>query len=374
MPQLSELYQPGNFIDTFALGHYARVLEALDRRTNQVIALKVMRPEHLAPDGQPRWEAEAFVNESDLLQALADVPAVVKMTDCGYLASPTEYPAEGEILSFGTDLHSFRGAFYRSIGQGWRPYLALEYLPRHYNLLYLMKPNAQGQRRRLPTEEALMLATQFGELLYKAHQRHIVFMDHKLEHVYWDGQQLRVIDWNSSKRIGAAGQPTEQPIMNDLHHLCVGILYPIFTGQSPLKGSLRPQPGSMQEVEARYEGVHDLDFSMEPTLSRQIQGLLSAGAQKKILNATAFLGELQRAAVRYGWSFPGQASAVPLQQAREHLKAGLAKLRESQESARLAREHLLEAATIEGINEETEDELRRLLTQIGDFLNNRVIP
>ena len=219
-----------------------------------------------------------------------------------------------------------------------------------------------------------MLALQFGEMLYRAHQRNIIFMDHKLEHVYWDGQQLRVIDWNSSKRIGAAGQPTEQPIMNDLHHLCVGILYPIFTGQSPLKGSLRPQPGSMQEVEARYEGVDNLDFSMEPTLSKQIQSLLSAGAQKKILNATAFLGELQRAAIRYGWSFSGQNSAPPLAQAREQVRSGLAKLRESQEAARLAREYLLEAATIDGINEETEDELRRLLTQIGDFLNNRVIP
>ena len=56
---LDELYRLDNFNDTFALGHYARVLDALDRRSGHLVAFKVMRPEHLCgqwrhPLGVPR--------------------------------------------------------------------------------------------------------------------------------------------------------------------------------------------------------------------------------------------------------------------------------------------------------------------------------
>ena len=374
MTEFLELYQPGNFIDTFALGHYARVVEAFDVRHNRPVALKVMRPEHLAPDGQSRWESEAFINESDLLQTLSDLGPVMKYYDCGYVQSSESYVSGGEIKSFETDLDAFRSAFYPSLEAGWRPYLALELLPRHQNLLYVMKPSAQGQRWRLPTEEGIDLALQFGDALYKAHERGIVYLDHKLEHVYWDGKTLRIIDWNSSKRVGTSGQSAEQHVVNDLHNLCVGILYPIFTGQSPQKGSLRPQPASQQEVEARYENIASLDFSPEPSLSQDIIDLLETGAQKRFASATEFLGAAQSLATRFGWSFPGRKSESSSAAARNHIRQGLEKLRESQDNARIAREHLLEAATLEGLNEEIEAELRRMLAKIGDFLNNRTLP
>ncbi len=54
---LDSRYRIGNYIDTFALGHYARVLDAEDVPNNRVVAFKVMRPEHLSDDGTPRWEA-----------------------------------------------------------------------------------------------------------------------------------------------------------------------------------------------------------------------------------------------------------------------------------------------------------------------------
>jgi hypothetical protein len=237
-----------------------------------------------------------------------------------------------------------------------------------------MKQSADGLRRRLPTEEGLSLALQFGQLLYRAHERGIVFLDHKLEHVYCDGETLRVIDWNSSKRLNGTGQAADQQRINDLHNLCVGILYPIFTGASPQNGSLRPQPGSQSEVVARYEDIGQLDFGVEPTLSRSLTTLLERGAKKQIDSVTAFLGEVQRIAVRFGWSFAGQNSSEALTTARDHARAGLEKLRDSQEAARIAREHLLEAATLDGINEDMEEELRRLLGKIADYLNTRVIP
>ena len=86
------------------------------------------------------------------------------------------------------------------------------------------------------------------------------------------------------------------------------------------------------------------------------------------------MSELQRVSLRFGWSFPGQNSTGSLEHARDQVRAGMEKLRESQSLARLAREHLLEAVTLDDINEEMEDELRRLLAQIGEFLNRHVIP
>jgi serine/threonine protein kinase len=73
---LFEVYRIDNFNDTFALGHYARVMDALDRRTGHSVAFKVMRPEHLSPNGEVRWEYRAFANEANLLMKLADSPDV----------------------------------------------------------------------------------------------------------------------------------------------------------------------------------------------------------------------------------------------------------------------------------------------------------
>jgi DNA-binding transcriptional ArsR family regulator len=124
-----------------------------------------MRTEHLTDDGQPRWEATAFINEADLLTRMALSPHVVRLYDCGYISSVDEDPRSGQIDSYELNVDQFRQGAYRFAAQRWRPYLALEILPRTENLLYLMKPNAPGTRWRLPTEEGLDLATQFVGLL-----------------------------------------------------------------------------------------------------------------------------------------------------------------------------------------------------------------
>lgn len=372
--ELSAVYSIGNFIDTFALGHYARVLDAADRRNDRQVALKVMRPEHLDRSGQPQWEAQAFIHEADLLTRLQSHAVPMKFYDCGYLSTGEEYPASGQIRSFQTDIAAFREGLYPNIAAGWRPYLALEYLPRHNNLLYVMQPGQGGQRRRLPTEEGLDLAMQFGELLRFAHAAGIVYMDHKLEHIYWDGEQLRIIDWNSSKFFPQRGQNLEQHCQKDIHNLCVGVLYPIFTGLSPQRGGLRPQPAGQNEVDARYSDISHLDFSVEPTLSSTIIDLLEKGARQDIATADVFLRALQDAAVNFGWQPLEQTADATLRKARVHMRQGLAKLRKGEEYIREARELFLEAATFEGIPEELEDELRRLLKGTHEFLNARTIP
>jgi serine/threonine protein kinase len=373
MTRLTDIYRIDNFIDTFALGHYARVLDAVDSRTGQTVAFKVMRTEHLNGEPEIRWEYRAFGSEADLLSALKDSPNIVQLLDCGYVETESEAPSGGDIESFGLNVGDFRVALPEFAARRWRPYLALENLPRTANLLYLMKPSQQNTRWRLPTEEGLALALQFAQLLQLAHNRGIVYLDHKLEHLYWDGAKLRLIDLNSSRRVDARTSES-QYLRMDIHNLCVGILYPVFTGLSPLKSTLRPQPSSQSEVENRYRDITRLDFGIEPSLSPALQDLLQRGAALEIDTIDDFLHDLRAVCARHGWDFSDQYTIPASRDGRDHMRAGLRKLREGQESLREARDIFRDAAVQDGISEDLEAELRRLVIAANHMLNGRVIP
>jgi serine/threonine protein kinase len=374
MANLVDLYRIDNFNDTFALGHYARVMDALDRRSGHMVAFKVLRPEHLSTNGDMRWEYRAFANEATLLMKLAGSPHVVDLLDCGYVSDKAETPGEGEIESFQKDVLGFVQAMPDFFGFGWRPYLALQNLPRVQNLLYLMKPDRQGARWRLPTEEGVALALQFSEVLRLAHQQNIVYMDHKLEHIYWDGLQLRIIDFNSSRQLENDLMANSQFFRMDIHNLCVGILYPIFTGLSPQKTAIRPQPGTLQDVETRYQDINALDFGVEPTLSEGIKALLQRGAAMQINTVDEFVKGLHEVGAQLGWDFPDGYTSPSSRDARGQMRAGLSRLRKGQTNLREARDLFREAAIQEGITEDLEAELRRLVKAVNDMLNNRVIP
>lgn len=373
MPQLNALYRIGNYIDTFALGHYARVLSAEDLRNGQTVAFKVMRPEHLQADGEARWEFRAFASEAEILESLKASPHVVKLRDCGYVSTIVEAPSSGDIESFGTNVADFASQMTTFAQAGWRPYLALEYLPRHLNLFYAMKPAQAGMRRRLPSEEGITLALQFANLLSMAHAQKIVYLDHKLEHVYWDGKTLKIIDFNSSKQLnGNANHSLEYA--RDVHNLCVGILYPIFTGMSAQKSSLRPQAGGLDVVEKRYADIDELDFIMEPSLSRELQHLLQRGAGQQIKTVQEFAEQLQEVAALHGRDFPAHFTSPASREARDKLRKGLTLLREGEDAIREARDLFRDALVLDGITEDLEDELRRLSKAINAVLNERVIP
>lgn len=374
MAQLDDLYRIDHFIDTFALGHYARVLEARDHRNGHTVAFKLLRPEHLEPDGDLRWEIRAFANEADLLAKLSGSPHVVKLLDSGYVEAGGEAPAGGEIETFGTDVAAFSRAMPEFTSRSWRPFLALESLPRANNLFYAMRPDRQTMRLRLPTEEGLALALQFAEMLRMAHRQAIVYLDHKLEHLYWDGVHLRVIDLNSSRQLDGAGNGSAAFIRMDIHNLCVGVLYSAFTGLSPQKAALRPQPGPISDVEQRYQEITTLDFGIEPTLSPALQSLLQRGAAMQIETMDEFIEGLHEVAAIHGWDFPGRYTNPASRDARTQVRAGLARLRRGEDSLREARDLFRDAAILEGISPDLEDEVRRLVIAINEMLNGRVIP
>ena len=374
MPRLSDVYQLKNYIDTFALGHYARVLDAIDQRSGKQVAFKVMRPEHMADDGDIGWEYRAFGNEADILARLWHSPHIVKLTDCGFISDHEEAPRAGDISSFQVNVRAFVDALPQFASAGWRPYLGLEQLPRQHSLFYLMKPTQQNSRWRLPSEEGLSLALQFCALLEMAHDNHIVYLDHKLEHVYWDGAHLKVIDFNSSRKLDDDRRGSPQQYRKDVHSLCVGVLYPIFTGMSPQMTALRPQPGNRDAVEARYSDIDQLDFSVEPQLSEGIAELLQRGASQHIDTLQEFVNGLQRVATQHGWQFPDYYTNAASREARAQMRAGLQRLRQGQEQVREARDLFREALIQDGISRDLEDELRRLVVLVNEMLNRRGVP
>lgn len=370
---LSDVYKIDHFIDTFALGHYARVLDAVDLRTNAPVAFKVMRPEHLTTNGTIKWEYRAFMHEAEILTRLASSPQLVRLRDCGYISDNGEAPMDGEIVSFGLQVKAFTAAMEEYSALGWRPYLTLENLPRTSSLMYLMKPNRPDVRWRLPSEEGIALAMQFANFLKLAHSQGVAYLDHKLEHVYWDGALLRIIDFNSSRMLDGDASDS-QYIRMDIHSLCVGILYPLFTGLSPLKTALRPQPSSAQEVEARYQEIQSLDFGIEPLLSPSLRELINNGAHWQFSTMDDFIGELKIAAELHGWDFPDSTIPTDCRIARDQVREGLRKLRAGHESLRSARDLFRDAAILEGITQDLENELRRLVKAVNEMLNERVIP
>jgi len=374
MARLTESYRIENFVDTFALGHYARVLSAQDKRSATTVALKVLRPEHIAADGDVRWEYKAFGNEVDLLSRLVDSPHVVRLLDCGFVEARTEAPTTGEMVSFARDASAFNGELRAFAEKGWRPFITLEYLPRSRSLFYLMRPDKSGARLRLPTEEALALALQFADLLRMAHKQNIVYLDHKLEHVYWDGATLRIIDWNSSRLLTGTDKENEPVIRQDIHNLCVGILYSLVTGLSPQKTALKPQPGSQSEVDARYQEITTLDFGSEPTLAQGLRDVLQQGAAMQLQTADDLAYALREVATHHGWDFPGAYTNPVSRDARTQMRAGLTRLRKGEEQLREARDLFLDAAILDEVNDDLQAELRRLAKAVSDMLNYRVIP
>lgn len=374
MARLDDYYRIDHFIDTFALGHYARVLEAYDRRSGGTVAFKLLRPEHMQDGGELRWEIRAFANEADLLTRMVGSPHIVKLVDCGYIEAGGEAPAGGEAVSFGQDAQAFSQAMAEHITRGWRPFLALENLPRANNLFYAMRPDRHAMRLRLPTEEGLALALQFAETLRMAHRQQIVYLDHKLEHLYWEGVHLRVIDFNSSRLLENTSNGNASYFRLDIHNMCVGVLYSAFTGLSPQKASLRPQPGSFSDVEQRYQDVTALDFGIEPSLSPTLQQLLQRGAAMQIETMDEFIAGLYEVAAVHGWDFPGRYTNPASRDARTQMRAGLARLRRGEDSLREARDLFRDAAIAEGISPDLEAELKRLISAINSMLNNRAIP
>jgi serine/threonine protein kinase len=239
-----------------ARGSSARVFDATLRSVNGAAlacALKIMRPE------RKDYAPPLFREEVQILTMLRDVPGVVRMIECGFIRlDESALPAEddkrsadhlkGKIIRFGGEqVPNFLTNLDSRIGQGWIPYLALEKWD-HKNNLMIYCDSSHTHGRFLPLRESLLLAIQICDVLQVAHDRNIVYRDHKLLHYYWnsESQGAGMLDWNIAKRFPQGLTESEKQF--DLVQFGARALYHILTGRTA-PGALPLGPNQPEDIE-----------------------------------------------------------------------------------------------------------------------------
>jgi serine/threonine protein kinase len=218
-------------------------------------AIKIIRPDAM------EYALPLFREEAGILTRLRDVPGVTPLLECGYvrLRSGMAFPGEedhaaaghlrGEIIRFGVEeTQNYLASMERYLVQSWLPYLAIVQRDQEHNLIkYCDAGYTHGWF--LPLRESLLLAIQICDILQNAHDRNIMYRDHKILHYYWDLQSNGVvmIDWNIAKRQPQGLSDAEAQF--DVVQFGARALHHILTGR-PASGSLPLGPNRPEEIES----------------------------------------------------------------------------------------------------------------------------
>ena len=116
-----------------------------------------------------------------------------------------------------------------------------------------------------PTRERLQMSVQICDILQAAHERNIVYRDHKLLHYYWrpSSRGVYMIDWNVARyhSEGLTNTDLEMDIVQfgarGLHHILTG----------------RTAPGALPLGPARPEEIEAAVLSYKTTLTYDDQRL-----------------------------------------------------------------------------------------------------
>jgi len=218
------------------------------------VAFKIMRPDHIG------YALPLFIEEIQILTMLRDVPGITPLVECGFIkledgqALPSDRSHAsaqelcGQVIHYGVEqAQNFLASMDRQLSAGWLPYLALVRRNQEYNLLrYCDASYTHGWF--LTLRDSLVLSLQICDILQFAHDRNIVYRDHKILHYYWDvdAHGVTVIDWNIAKRQPQGLSEAEKQF--DLVQFGARALHHIFTGR-PAQGSLPLGPNRPEDIE-----------------------------------------------------------------------------------------------------------------------------
>lgn len=280
----------GDSLDTWApeaRGSSARAFTGFLRTTNnqlKLVAVKIMR-------GDRRdYALPLFREEAQVLSVMRDVSGVIPMLECGFIRLDAEMqlPPDtksasargltGSIQRYGPDqVQVFLSNLETQAQLGMLPYIITPKLDNDDNLMWLCDI---GYTRGsfLPIEEDLRLAVQICEILMTAHERNVVYRDHKLLHYYWQELYNGVftIDWNVARYHPQGLSRAE--IQADLVQLGARCLHHIFTGRVA-PGALADGPTRPDEIESaaqsyRTQWTYD-DQRLPPDLKNILEELLA---------------------------------------------------------------------------------------------------
>ena len=256
---------------------------------------KVMRPD------KTRYALPLFENEIRILTTMQYVPGITPMLGLAYLkVTESHWPAEIAPLTVslaeeasanpmtGTaDLYqpdeadNFLSELTDRVAEGW---LAAILLPRRWeDNLYLRCDSGytRGEfHRSFPVIQALEAARQIADIMAAAHDRHVIYLDHKVLHYYWNDprRQVFVLDWNIGRLI--TNNNSEEVYAFDVLQYSARALHHLLTGrQAPGSVNVGPnRPEDIQNAPEKYEPVWTYDDQKRLTqdeldvLSQAIQG------------------------------------------------------------------------------------------------------
>jgi len=271
-----------------APGAYARVFRCQIRGLSQLSTIKLMRSEHYRIDPADlsnKWYVESFATEAKILAQLAqaNAPCLTKLIGCGYINSAKQ--PVSDLYKPGSGLAKEADAIIEGLADSNAIIYSPEevdsfsecvdsaYLERRLPFLLLELRNeptifdvAQGlfnfgRGLRFPVVEIIDFIYQAGRLLEISHSCNIVYRDFKLAHYHWDGQQLYMIDWNSSAFIDPNISSIQQAKARakDVRDL-VCSLVPLFTGRPYGSLSFFADPSLPFRVETRFENPQPIQW------------------------------------------------------------------------------------------------------------------
>ena len=239
-------------------------------------AIKIMRPD------KKDYALPLFKNEISILDKMQDVPGITPMIGLGYMqVSDGTWPDEIAPLTTSQKKRSSASHLTGIVDlfemEETQPYLseiedrmdedwlAFIILPRRWEDNLFLRCDAgytRGEYNRIfPVGEALQAALQICEILQVAHEKGIVYLDHKALHYYWNQprQQVFVLDWNIGRQLTNGN--TKDVFEFDLLQFSARALHHFMAGrQAP--GSVKVGPNNPDEISNaphKYEPIWTYD-------------------------------------------------------------------------------------------------------------------
>jgi hypothetical protein len=192
------------------------------------------------------------------------------------------------------EMDNFVSELRERTAQGW---LAAIILPRRWEDNLYLRCDAGYTRgeyhRSFSVKQALQAALQICKIMTSAHDKNIVYLDHKILHYYWNEprQQVFVMDWNIGREITNGN--SEDSFTFDLIQFSARALHHLLTGrQAPGSLNVGPnRPEDIQNAPEIYEPIWTYDD--QKRLTQDELDVLGAAIQGQYKTASGLAKDLQ---------------------------------------------------------------------------------
>lgn len=225
--------------------------------------IKVMRPDKTS------YARPLFESEVQILEKMKDVPGITPLIGLGFLqvqdgdipdeiaplstslavnASAEKVAGIADLMTM-EEVAQFLEEMDERIANNWLAFLVF---PRRWEDNLYLRCDAGYTRgefhRGFPVKEALTCGIQICDILTSAHEKGIVYLDHKALHYYWNQprQQVMVIDWNIGRLITNGN--TSETFAFDVLQFSARALHHLMTGRQAY-GSVKVGPNLPEEIE-----------------------------------------------------------------------------------------------------------------------------